>query len=225
MEFRRVIFAAVTAIALCAGGCTSAPLRPLSEKERLARTERVWLVSNRFHTSVAISAKDAPESVRQIDVKARYFVIGWGGRDLYMMHKVRPWQWITSLVLPTASALHVIPARTPLPQAFPNSEIIEFQITARGRERVKRHLVRSFAHDKKGKVLVAGPGKIPISRFYSGTETYYLPKTCNVWAANFLKMADVPIYVMPAWSADNLLWQGHKHGKVICCFRHPADSL
>lgn len=225
MFVRRGILAAVSAIAICLGGCTSAPVRPLTEKERRAQTERIWLVSNRFHTSIAVEANDAPPSVRKLDPKARYFIIGWGGRDLYMKSQVWPWQWVTTIILPTASALHVIPTRDPLPKACPNSEIIEFTTSRRGQERVRNHLARAFAHDKKGKVLVAGPGKFPASRFYSGSETYFLPKTCNLWAAKVLKLANVPIYVWPAWSADNLLWQGHKHGKVIRCFRLPADEL
>ena len=94
------------------GACTSAPVRKLSAKERAATNEPVWLVSNRFHTSIAVEADDAPPQVQRLDLKARYFVIGWGGRDLYMMHTVKPWQWVTSLILPTASALHVIPVRS-----------------------------------------------------------------------------------------------------------------
>jgi hypothetical protein len=183
------------------------------------------MVSNRFHSSIAVEAEDAPPQVRALDPRAKYFVIGWGGRDLYMMHRVKPWQWVTSLILPTASALHVIPVRTTLERECPNSEIIEFRTSARGREKLRKHLHVAFARDKKGKVLVVGQGKLPVSRFYAGSETYYLPKTCNLWVANALKIADVPIYVTPAWSADNLLWQGSKHGRVVRTYRRPGDKL
>jgi hypothetical protein len=226
VRFARMLRMAATisvACGICA--CSSAPVRPMSLRERRARMEPVWLVSNRFHTSIAVEAEDAPPQVRRLDGRAKYFVIGWGGRDLYMMHEVKPWQWVTSLILPTASALHVIPIRTSLAEGCPSSEIIEFRTTRRGRERLRRHLYLAFARDKKGKVLVVGPGKLPISRFFAGSETYFLPKTCNLWVANALKIADVPIYVTPAWSAANLIWQGRKHGKLVNDFREPPDKL
>ena len=205
--------------------CSSAPLRPLSAKEAAARREPVWLVSNRFHTSIAVEDEDAPPQVRMLDLKAKYFVIGWGGRDLYMKGRVLPWQWLTTTILPTGSALHVIPVRTSLAEGCPRSEIIEFRTTQRGRERLRKFLYRAFARDRKGKVLVAGPGKYPASRFFHGSETYYLPKTCNLWVAKALKIANIPIYVLPALEAGNLLWQGAKHGEVISSFRRPGDEL
>jgi uncharacterized protein (TIGR02117 family) len=225
MFLRLARIAACFALFTSLGACTSAPARHLTARERAARQEPVWLVSNRFHTSIAVEAEDAPAEVRRLDPQAKYFVIGWGGRDLYMMHHVKPWQWLTSLILPTASALHVIPIQTSLTRECPHSEIIEFRTTRRGREKLRRHLHLAFAFDRKGQVLVVGPGKLPISHFYAGTETYYLPKTCNLWVANALRMADLPIYVTPAWSADNLLWQGSKHGRVISSFRRPGDKL
>ena len=225
MIVRMVRFAACIAVLMSFFACTSAPVRPLSLKEAAARREPVWLVSNRFHTSIAVENEDAPPQIRRLDPMAKYFVIGWGGRDLYMKHRVMPWQWLTTIVLPTASALHVIPVRTTLTEAFPRSEIIEFHTSRRGREKLRRYLYVAFARDKKGKVLVAGPGKSPISRFYEGSETYYLPKTCNLWVAKALKTADIPVYVMPALEAGNLIWQGAKHGKVISSFSLPGDKL
>jgi uncharacterized protein (TIGR02117 family) len=225
MFVRTVRTAACLAVLLSLFACTSAPVHPVSAREAAGRQEPVWLVSNRFHTSIAVEDEDAPPQVRMLDPKAKYFVIGWGGRDLYMKGRVYPWQWLTTTILPTASALHVIPIRTTLAEECPRSEIIEFRTSRRGREKLRRYLYLAFARDKKGKVLVVGPGKSPISRFFAGSETYYLPKTCNLWVAKALKIADIPIYVMPALEAGNLLWQGAKHGQVISSFRTPGDEL
>lgn len=210
---------------LLIGGCARPPALPLVGLRKPSRTERVWLVSNGFHTSIAIRAEDAPAGYRAMDLKARYFVIGWGGRDLYMMGRVMPWQWITSTILPTASALHVIPIRGTILEECPNSEIIEFDTTRRGIARLHKRLRVALERDEHGMPLIVGPGKTPRSRFLSGTEVYYLPKTCNLWAAASLKAAGVPLSVFPALAADNLIWQGRKKGRTLANYRPPADPL
>ena len=163
MSVRLVVFSALIALLACLGGCSSAPLRRLSEKERDARQERVWLVSNRFHTSIAVKAKDAPLGIRAQYPRATYFVIGWGGKNLYMLHQVKAWEWVTTIVFPTSSALHVIPVHTSLAKECPNSDIIEFKTTRRGRNRLLTRLRRAFARDGKGKPQVVGDGKLPTS--------------------------------------------------------------
>ena len=225
MSVRPVVFAAFIALLVCLEGCSSAPLRPLSERERRARQECVWLVSNRFHTSIAVKAKDAPLALQAQYPRAAFFVIGWGGKSLYMLRQVRPWEWVTTILFPTSSALHVIPIRTSLTKECPNSDVIEFKTTRRGRNRLLTRLRRAFARDGKGRPQAVGEGKLPTSRFYEGSETYYLPKTCNLWAAASLKSAGLPIYVCPAIAADNLLRQGWKHGRVLSVYRAPGDKL
>ena len=61
------------------GGCATQQHGPLFGIGKKKRTEQVWMVSNGFHTSIAMRAKDAPAELRAFDGKARYFVIGWGG--------------------------------------------------------------------------------------------------------------------------------------------------
>lgn len=226
LMFGRWLSLSILVVLSCfSGGCSSAPRRHLSAEEDAARHHKVWLVSNRFHTSIAVEAETAPDAVRKLDPKANVFVIGWGGKEMYMLREVKPWQWVTCLVLPTSSALHVIPIRGSLVEACPNSDIIEFETSQRGRDRLQKRLRRAFARDRNGGALVVGPGKIDESRFFAGTEIYHLPKTCNLWAAASLKAADIPIYVSPALAANNLLWQGRKHGRVIGTYREPGDKL
>jgi hypothetical protein len=211
-------------VALLAG-CASQPVHPWVGSQKLARPERVWLVSNGFHTSIAIRAQDAPPGYRAMDAKARYFVIGWGGRDLYMKGRVMPWEWLTTTILPTASALHVIPIRTGILEECPNSEVIEFDVTPRGIARLQKRLRLALDRDERGEPLIAGPGKIARSRFLSGSEVYYLPKTCNLWAAASLQSAGVPLHVGSALAAGNLIRQGRKYGRTLANYNPPADPL
>jgi uncharacterized protein (TIGR02117 family) len=208
--------------ALVFGGCASMP--KLSERLNPPRTEKVWLVSNGWHTSVALRTKDAPAELRTLDSRAKYFVIGWGGKEFYTS-KTISFRTALSVFLPSASALHVIPVRTSLLIGCPRSEIIEFDVSKRGLARLDRRLHAAFARDKKGQALVISEGRVPRSRFFLGSETYYLPKTCNLWAAASLDAAGVRIMTSTAIVADNLIWQGRKRGRLLSIYRFPRDIL
>ena len=225
MRPRLLVLAALLTAMFLLGGCATKPSGPLFARWKKKRTEQVWLVSNGFHSSIAMRAKDAPAELRAFDGKARYFVIGWGGRDLYMMHEVKPWQWVTSLILPTTSAMHIIPVRASLLAECPCSEIIEFDVTQRGVAHLRNRIHRAFARDPYGQPHIAGPGKQPQSRFFTGSEIYYLPKTCNLWVAAGLQTAGVPICVSVAIIADNLIWQSRRHGRELSVWRLPRDKL
>lgn len=225
MRSRLLVFTALLSAIFLFTGCATQPHRPLFGPRKKKRTENVWLVSNGFHSSIAMRAKDAPPECRAFDGKARYFVIGWGGRDLYMMRDVKPWQWFTSVALPTPSAMHIIPIRTSLLEECPCSEIIEFDVTPRGVAHLRNRIHRAFARDPYGQPDIAGPGKRESSKFFTGSEIYYLPKTCNLWAATGLRVAGVPIWASVALIADNLIWQCRRHGRELSYWRHPRDRL
>jgi uncharacterized protein (TIGR02117 family) len=207
------------------GGC-AAPQRPLfAPRKPKAKATQVYLVSNGFHTSLAIRAQDAPSELRAFDGKARYFVIGWGGRDFYMGRTRWPWDYFTSLLLPNPSALHVIPIRTSLVRECARSEIIEFDVDPAKVAKLRKRISTGFRRNPFGEPHIVGPGKLPNSRFFSGTETYVLPKTCNLWVASHLRTAGVPMTVCAAIAADNIIWQGRKYGRVLSRKRYPSDTL
>lgn len=211
-------------IPLLFGACAH-PRRASFSAVGAIATERVWVVSNGWHTSVALRAKDTPAELRALDGKARFFVIGWGGRDVYMWQNFQPWQVFTSVFLPSASAVHVIPVRSSLLAGCPHSEIVEFDTTRDGIARLRERLRGAVSCDAAGQPLVAGPGKSPLSRFFIGSETYIFPKTCNTWAAACLQAAGVPMRASAAIVADNLMWQGRHHGRTLATRSDPPDAL
>jgi hypothetical protein len=190
-----------------------------------ANSGKVWLLSNGFHSSIALRSKDCPAAIQAIDRRARYFVIGWGGRDFYMGLLYNPWDYVRTVLFPMPSTLHVLPVRTGLLPEFPRAEIIEFDVKPSGLEALRGRLSADFRHDAQDHLVVDGPGRLPLSRFYSGTETYFLPKTCNVWAASHLKLAGVPMSPGAAVSAGNVCWQGGRQGRVLSVWRFPRQVL
>jgi len=227
MTFHRCLCCILAIASLLAGGCTTQKREEYRQRRAAQKAPaNVWLVSNGWHTSVAIRTKDATKELQAFAPKSQYLVIGWGGADFYMWRQMDSFlRRLRATFLPTASALHVIPANTSLVQAFPNSEIIEFEVTEQGLQRLRKSLARSFKRDPKGQPLVIGPGKLPTSRFFGGEETYYLPKTCNMWAASKLHTAGVPIRVSAAIVADNLIWQGRKKGRLLAVKKATQDPL
>lgn len=227
----RVLVFSVLCLSLCLGllsGCATSPKSVPRAAQALKNTEKtghIWLVSNGFHTSIAMRAEDAPAELRAFDPKARFFVIGWGGREFYMGRITRPWDYVLCTVLPTASTLHIIPVRTTLLKECSRSEIIEFDVSPKGLEHVSERISRAFQRDPFGQPEVAGPGRMPHSQFFSGKEIYMFPKTCNRWAASHLRSAGVPIVASTAIVADNILWQGRKYGRVLAQRRVHGDLL
>jgi uncharacterized protein (TIGR02117 family) len=227
MNPRRIICLLIAIASVLAGGCTTQKREEFRQRRAAQKPPaKVWLVSNGWHTSIALRTQDATKDIQAFAPKSQYLVIGWGGADFYMWRQMDNFmRRLSAILLPTSSALHVIPADTSLVKAFPNSEIIEFEVCEQGLERLRKSLARSFKRDPKGRPLVIGPGKIPQSRFFGGEETYYLPKTCNMWAASKLNTAGVPIRVSAAIVADNLIWQGRKKGKLLAAKKAAQDPL
>ncbi len=207
------------------GGCAAPKEFPAHPRLTPPNTARVWTVSNGFHTSIAVRAKDAPADIRALDPQARYFVIGWGARDFYMGNLRYPWEYLRTVFLPEPSTVHLMPIRTNLLEECPNAEIVEFEVKPSGLRQLRDRLEADFHRDDHGQFVVFGPGRLPLSRFYQGTETYFLPKTCNMWVASRLKTAGVPMTVGVAVSAGNLSWQSHRQGRVLSTLKRPREVL
>lgn len=220
---RVFVFLAFPLLFLCS--CAAPKNFSLHATASSAHVPKIWLVSNGFHTSIALRAQDVPAEVRQMDPQAHYFVIGWGGRDFYMGRLHYVWDYAASIILPAKSTLHLIPVRTTLVRECPRAQIVEFEVDAFGLKRLRDRLTGDFKYDAAGHFITDGPGRLPNSRFVSGSETYFLPKTCNMWAASHLKTAGVPLTVCVAIDAGNLCWQGRRQGRLVLPGRHPQEVL
>ncbi len=227
MNFRSYIYILIAIACALAGGCTTQKREEIRQRRAAQKPPaKVWLVSNGWHTSIALRTEDATKELQAYAPKSQYLVIGWGGADFYMWREMENiFRQTRAILFPTSSALHVIPVKRSLVQEFPNSEIIEFEVSEQGLERLRKSLARSFKRDPKGQPLLIGPGKFSTSFFFSGAETYYIPKTCNMWAASKLNTAGVPIRVSAAIVADNLIWQGRKNGRLLSAKKAIQDSL
>jgi hypothetical protein len=89
----------------------------------------VWVVSNGFHTSLAVRVRDLPFA-REIvgDRRADAVLIGWGAEDYYR-GKVKPWTFCKALCGASPSLLHVVPVRGPVADRFQHSDVVQLNLT------------------------------------------------------------------------------------------------
>jgi uncharacterized protein (TIGR02117 family) len=190
-----------------------------------AETKPVWLVSNGFHSSLAVRARDVPFR-REIAGQSRAdaLLIGWGAADFYR-GKVNPWTVLKATFTPSPSVLHVVPVRGPVARRFAHSDVVEFALSPAQFRILLRELDAAFARDARGQRAFISRGYFADSRFYQGRDRFYFPKMCNVWVAQRLRQSGVPVFVPTAMAANDLVWQAAKLGKRQGWKRRPPDGF
>jgi uncharacterized protein (TIGR02117 family) len=194
---------------------------------RTAHAESLWLVSNGFHTSIGVRAIDVPHDVRALagDPNADHLLFGWGAAIYYTAPKVTPTVFCRATFLPTASAVHVVPVQGPFAQRFAHSDIFRFEVPRERMRHVSQFLRDSVRRTRSGKPVLLGHGYFPGSRFYAGTEIFWVPITCNIWSARALREGGVRLPMACAFAAPNLVWLSRKRGVREQYRRLPVDGF
>lgn len=187
----------------------------------------VWLVSNGFHSSIAIRTADLSPRLRQLagNPDGRFLVIGWGAAIYYTAPKVTPVVCCRATLLPTPSALHIITVDQPIRVRFPNSDVFRLTLSANGKRNLQRFMEDAFRLDAAGRSHFLGTGKVPRGRFYSGRETFWFPGTCNVWSARALHQAGLPFVSIRSIAASGLSRQAGKLGTREARRKRPLDAF
>jgi len=201
-------------ILLALGACAAAPADPAPRHD--GPTVSFWLVTQDAHTGIAIRRADIPPGLwpeSRDFPQADYLEVGWGERDYYMGRDQGFWATLRVALGSNPSVLHVAGIRGPLRGSFPASEIVELSLPAASYERLIRHI--HDAYDRAGAPVVAplGPGLYGDSRFYPGRESFSLLRTCNVWTAQGLRDAGLP--VSDAITREGLMSQARRIGKSV----------
>lgn len=203
-------------ILLALGSCAALqqnPVTPQNDGPRMA----VYLVAHEKHSGIAVRRADIPPGLwpesRDFS-QADYLEVGWGDRDYYYGRN----QGIADALRAAfgtnnPSVLHVAGVRGPLTRSFPASEIIEVELSHDGFDRLVRYIQDEY--DRAGAVAAAplGPGLYGESRFYPGRQTFSLSRTCNVWTAQGLREAGLPIE--DSITMEGVMSQARAIGKVI----------
>lgn len=178
----------------------------------------VYLVNHGWHTGIVVQRDNIPDDIwpEQDDFPGVIYIeVGWGDEDFYQAPKVTLGLVLKAAFQSTSSVLHVTGFTLPVPLYFPDSDILEIPLSQAGFERLCTFIHATYKREATPHALPLGRGLYGTSRFYRANGTYHLFNTCNNWTAKALKAAGCPIVPWQAMTAENVMRQASRFGKVI----------
>lgn len=197
--------------------CAAAPTVETNTPEAVDVTS-VFVVAQGWHTGIVLRRADVsvrlwPEIADFAD--ATYVIVGWGDRDYYPAPRFNLWYGLKALFWPTASVLHVVGFVAPPADRFPHDEVVELRLTREAVERLSAHIGASFERHGGARARPLLPSPYGSGWFYPSRESFHLFKTCNVWIAQALRAAGLPIHPTFALTTASVMRQVRKFGRVI----------
>lgn len=181
-------------------------------------TRKIYLIRHGWHTSLAVKrceifVGDWPESTAIQD--GNFIEVGWGDEDYLCSRFLNPLVMVKAGCLPSRSAIHVAGFHQPPEVFFENSQIIEIDVPAEKMRKLCRYIQQCYARDRHGCPIKLGPSIYGVGGIYRANGHYYLPKTCNIWTANALAAADIPLVVPLCTFAQPLVCQSKSFGREV----------
>jgi uncharacterized protein (TIGR02117 family) len=188
---------------------------------RDARIVEVYVVSNGYHTGIALPRERLAEfasgrgypallAVTQRFNQFPWVEIGWGDEEFY-----RKVPTVGDLTLPIAlralfrpgnkSVLHVVGLPNDPVRTFPSAEIVAIPLSWNGFDQMLAKLDATFVPPQNGALPDLGKGLYGPSLFYPAVGTFNIFHVCNHWIADLLNAAGVPTSRVPATFATGLL--------------------
>ena len=173
-----------------------------------ARSVEIYVVSNGYHTGVAIprgtlaefaSGRGYPAllALTQRFNQFPWLEIGWGDEEFY-----RKVPTVGDLTLPIAlralfspgnkSVLHVVGLPDDPVRTFPSAEMVAIPLSRNGFDQLLAKLDATFVPPQGGALPDAGPGLYGPSLFYPAVGNFSLLRVCNHWIGDLLNAAGLP---------------------------------
>lgn len=190
----------------------------------------IWVSSNGWHTGIIVPTELIPRELlpeKRDFPTAAYLEIGWGDAGFYQADTITTSLALKALFLPTPSVIHLVGFTTPPEEYFAASDVLRFEVSPEGLQRLLKALDASIAHNETGAVK-RKKGLYGESKFYAGRGDYSAFHTCNHWAADVLTQAGIPITPWYAATSGTLMWQlrryaTHQEAKKLPSLQHPAS--
>ncbi len=190
-------------------------------------TIRIFIVSHGYHSGVilpvsALSRANSQLGLGAVGSMSQRFLsyesveIGWGDANFY---RYAPHLSDVSLSMAikalfstdNKSVLHVVGLDNAPRYIFPQSDILQVDLTTRGFLNLARSLDSAFQTAADGKIIDAGKGLYGPSRFFEGRDTFGIWNVCNHFVSGLLADAGLPKgYVaatLPAGLFLDLKWR------------------
>ena len=195
------------AVLVLAGCGTGGPSYPPADASFVTS---IFVVRQGWHTDIAIRRSDIPVErwPEAADFpQATYLLVGWGDRDFYPSTEFSLWYAFKAIFWPTASVLHVTGFDVSPARRFTGTEVIEIPLTRQGVERLAGYIGSSFERDGAARAQPLSPSPYGPGWFYPSRETFHLFHTCNVWTAQALRAAGLPVSDFLALTTESVMAQ------------------
>ena len=169
----------------------------------------MYVIDHGWHTAIALEGDyiidQLPDHKHLPNTK--YLMIGWGDAKYYPAEHAGIWLFLRAAFWPTESALHIVGFDELATHYFPESEIVEIQVTEEGMNQMSRYIAKQFKLNAQGKPAYLTDGLYPNSAFFEAEKRYFFPRTSNKWTARTLRKSGFPITPFYAVTADNVMRQ------------------
>jgi uncharacterized protein (TIGR02117 family) len=192
-----------------------------------ARTIEVVLVSNGYHTGLALPRSTLAEYASErgypalIAVTQRFAAFdwiefGWGDREFYQSVPT-----VADISLPVAlralfrpgntSVLHVVGIGGDPAHVFSGGELVRIPLSRNGFDRMLQQLDATFVPPQAGALPDIGRGLYGPSLFYPANGSFSVFKVCNHWIGDLLGAAGLPkapvLATLPSGLIFHLRWR------------------
>jgi uncharacterized protein (TIGR02117 family) len=176
-------------------------------------TVEIFVVGHGWHTGLVlppahIASADWPELASFSE--ADYVEIGWGDEGFYRAQKITAGLVTKAAFWPTPSVLHLAAFRGDVETMFPHSDVVSLRLARADFDHLTEFISQTFDREAASESL--GPGLYADSRFYRAKGKYFVPKTCNVWTAQALKVAGLRMRTWTSMTAESVLKQARNSG-------------
>ena len=113
----------------------AAPIKNLYPPKINENTKTIYIVSHGWHTGIVVSIKDIANNIipEKDDFKgSKYIEFGWGDEGFYQAPKITIMLSLKAMFIPTKTVMHVVGFSNDVLGVFPESEIIQLQISENG---------------------------------------------------------------------------------------------
>lgn len=170
---------------------------------------KVYIAGDKMHVNLILPVQNQAfdwkrflsieEIGRDTQENYRYLKFGWGDRDFYMntpsWSQVKISSVLRALLMPGNPTAMYVQGSPNIPQE--QAEIKCVGVSQKDYLQLVRFIQDSFQQTKQGTPLRIQDGAEAASGFYEATGHYSALKTCNTWAANGLRAANINT---PLWS-------------------------
>lgn len=178
---------------------------------------QIYVVGNGWHAGLLVPAAAINArlpALRQRFPDAKYYEIGWGDVGFYRAKSVTAGLAFEAMFSSRGSVMHVV-AVPDVKRFLQGSDTASLCIDDDAYQRMVDQISRSFAQDKSGAPVDAGPGIYGNSQFYIANGSYSALNTCNRWTASALEAAGISIAPRISLTASSVLGAAN-HSALRC---------